>query len=70
MNTERAQILSIDDVIRESRLSRTAVFGAMRRGDLAARKYGRRTLITRADLEAFIQAMPLRSPQPDQRQAA
>ncbi len=60
MNTNRAEILTIDEVIRESRLSRTAVFGALRRGDLVARKYGRRTLIARNDFEAFIAAMPQR----------
>lgn len=60
MNTDRTEILTIADVIRESHLSRTLVFGAMRRGELVARKYRRRTLIARNDFEAFIAAMPQR----------
>lgn len=70
MDTARTDILTLDDVIRESRLSRSGIFAAIQRGDLVTRKYGRRTLITRADFEAFLNAMPVRGRHSDAKRVA
>lgn len=64
MDTARTDMLTIDDVVRESRLSRAGIYNAMQRGDLVARKYGRRTLFSRADFDAFLAAMPQRATRP------
>lgn len=50
--------LSIADVVRASGLCRTLVYGEIRAGRLAARKCGRRTIILRQDLNAFLQGLP------------
>jgi hypothetical protein len=34
------------------------IFGAIRKGDLAARKAGRRTVVLRAGFEAFLANLP------------
>jgi excisionase family DNA binding protein len=39
-------------------MSRTAIYEALKRGDLQARKAGRRTLISFADLEAYLASLP------------
>ena len=56
-NTEKLA-LSIADVVRASGLCRTLVYGEIRAGRLPARKCGRRTIILRQDLEAFLQRLP------------
>ena len=39
-------------------MSRTSIYEALKRGDLTARKAGRRTLISFADLEAYLASLP------------
>jgi hypothetical protein len=56
-NTEKLA-LSIAEVVRASGLCRTLVYGEIRAGRLPARKCGRRTIILRQDLEAFLQRLP------------
>jgi hypothetical protein len=46
------------DAVGCSGLTRTAIYDALRRGDLKARKSGRRTLICMADLQAYIASLP------------
>ena len=46
------------DVVQYSGMFRSALYEAMKRGDLIARKAGRRTLIAFADLEAYIKSLP------------
>lgn len=50
--------VTIPDAVKVSGLSRSALYEALRRGDLIARKAGRRTLITMSDLEAYIDGLP------------
>ncbi|MEP2236273.1 MAG: helix-turn-helix domain-containing protein [Alteripontixanthobacter sp.] len=50
--------VTIPDAVQATGISRSALYEAMRRGDLAARKSGRRTLIAVADLEAYLATLP------------
>lgn len=50
--------VTIPDAVRLSGCSRTALYDALKRGDLTARKAGRRTLISFADLEAYLASLP------------
>lgn len=50
--------LTVPEAVKASGLSRSALYEAMRRGDVAARKAGRRTLIPFEDLEAYIASLP------------
>lgn len=49
---------SIPDAVRVSGATRTSIYEAMRDGRLPFRKLGRRTLIMRCDLEAWVKACP------------
>lgn len=50
--------VTIPDAVHLSGCSRSALYEALRRGDLVARKAGRRTLISFADLEAYLASLP------------
>ncbi len=50
--------LTMPDAVRLSGCSRSALYLALKRGDLMARKAGRRTLISFADLEAYLASLP------------
>ena len=50
--------LSIPDAVRLSGCSRSALYVALKRGDLIARKAGRRTLISFADLQDYLASLP------------
>lgn len=50
--------VTIPDAVRLSGCSRSALYLALRRGELTARKAGRRTLINYADLQAFLASLP------------
>lgn len=50
--------LSPQDCASEAGLGLNAIYNAIRDGALTARKVGRRTVILRADLEAFLNALP------------
>ena len=49
--------VTVPEAVRLSGLSRTAIYSAFRNG-LTARKAGRRTLISFADLEAYLASLP------------
>lgn len=49
---------TIPDAVQYSGMSRSALYEALKRGDLTARKAGRRTLIAFADLEAYLASLP------------
>ena len=51
--------MTIPDAVKASGMSRTAIYEALRRGDLSARKAGRRTLISFADLKAYFANLPI-----------
>lgn len=50
--------VTVPDAVKLSDLSRTSIYEALKRGDLSARKAGRRTLISFADLEAYLARLP------------
>lgn len=50
--------VTIPDAVRLSGCSRSALYEALKRGDLTARKAGRRSLIMMADLEAYLASLP------------
>ncbi|ARO52734.1 hypothetical protein B2G69_00310 [Methylorubrum zatmanii] len=50
--------MSIREVARISGIGMTALYAAMARGDLKARKLGRRTIVLREDLRAFLDNLP------------
>lgn len=50
---------SIIDAAKVLNLSKTTVYKLLNEGKLVARRYGGRSLIARADLEVFLQSLPL-----------
>lgn len=50
--------VTISEAVRLSGISRTALYEALARGDISARKAGSRTLICFADLEAYLANLP------------
>lgn len=51
--------LTMSEAAQVSGLSRTALYEALNRGDLLARKAGRRTLIGYSDLQAYLASLPI-----------
>jgi excisionase family DNA binding protein len=51
---------SIPEVCKQVGLCRDTVYRAIGRGDLVARKLGKRTLILAADLDRFLNSLPLK----------
>lgn len=59
MEMERVpELLTIQDFVACFRVSRTATYRLLASGALKARKVGRRTMIARADAEAWLRALP------------
>lgn len=50
---------SVDECVELTKIGRTRIFAALGSGELVARKYGRRTIILRQDLEDFLQNRPV-----------
>ena len=50
--------VTILDAVKATGMSRTSIYEALKRGDLTARKAGRRTLISFCDLEAYLSRLP------------
>lgn len=50
--------VSIPDAVKATGISRSAIYLALKRGDLTARKAGRRTLILFDDLQAYLASLP------------
>ena len=50
--------VTIPDAVKASGMSRSSIYLALKRGDLSARKAGRRTLISFADLQAYLDSLP------------
>ena len=53
---------SVEGAAAAARLGRTKIFEAIKAGKLRARKEGRRTVILKEDLAAFLRALPEREP--------
>jgi excisionase family DNA binding protein len=49
---------SVAEAAVHANVCRDLIYAAIRAGDLRARKAGRRTLILRSDLEAYLQELP------------
>jgi excisionase family DNA binding protein len=54
--------ITIPDAVKASGISRTALYDALKRGDITARKAGRRTLISFADLQTYLASLPQYQP--------
>ena len=50
--------VTIPDAVKATGMSRTSIYQALKRGELVAKKAGRRTLISVADLEAYVASLP------------
>jgi excisionase family DNA binding protein len=50
--------LTIPEAVAASRVSRSELYLALQRGELAAKKRGRRTLILRDELQRFMASLP------------
>ena len=50
--------VTIPDAVKATGMSRTRLYDALKRGDLSARKAGKRTLINYADLQAYLASLP------------
>ena len=50
--------VTIPDAVKASGMSRTSIYEALKRGDLSARKAGRRTLINFKDLQVYLASLP------------
>jgi len=58
-NRERRKLaLSVAEAAVEAGVGRDQVYGAIRNGNLVARKWGRRTIIRCVDLDSFLAALP------------
>jgi excisionase family DNA binding protein len=51
--------ISISEVCTIAGIGRTKIYQAIASGELVARKYGKRTIILRQDLQAFLAALPV-----------
>jgi excisionase family DNA binding protein len=51
--------LSISEACRMAGIGRTKIYEAIADGTLTARKFGKRTIILRADLEDFLSRLPV-----------
>jgi excisionase family DNA binding protein len=49
---------TMPEAVQFSGLSRSFIYEAMKRGELSARKAGRRTLISFSELEAYLASLP------------
>ena len=49
---------TLPEAVQFSGLSRSSIYVALKKGDLCARKAGRRTLISFADLQAYLASLP------------
>jgi excisionase family DNA binding protein len=50
--------VTIPEAVKLSGMSRTALYEALKKQDITARKAGRRTLISFADLQAYLASLP------------
>ncbi|HEX9073251.1 MAG TPA: DNA-binding protein [Pseudolabrys sp.] len=52
--------LTVEAAVAASGIGRTLIFRAIQRGQLKARKYGRRTIILPCDLTDFLESLPVK----------
>ena len=56
---EKKFAYSVEDAAIVADLSRTALYAAIQRGELIARKNGRRTVVLADDLKLYLQQLPV-----------
>jgi excisionase family DNA binding protein len=61
-SNNRKLAFSVDEAARCADSCRDKIYGAINAGKLKARKDGRRTVILAADLEAYLNALPVIEP--------
>ena len=54
--------VSVEEAALISGLGRTSIYGAVKSGALKARKAGRRTIVLKSDLQAWLAALPTIEP--------
>ena len=57
-NSSSAFAHGIEDLVDQGQLGRTTIFGAIREGQLKAKKYGRRTIVLDEDWRQFLATLP------------
>ena len=57
--------LTVPDAAALSSLGQTSIYKAIKEGRLRIRKYGTRTIITRADLASFLEDLPHDTKRPE-----
>jgi excisionase family DNA binding protein len=57
--------LTVSEAAALSSLGQTSIYKAIREGRLRIRKYGTRTIITRADLASFLENLPDETERPE-----
>ena len=57
--------LTVPEAALLSSLGQTSLYKAIKEGRLRIRKYGTRTIITRADLSSFLEGLPDATKQPE-----
>ena len=58
MHSPRPIAVTIPEAVKLTGMSRTAIYEALRKQEISARKAGRRTLIAFVDLEAYLAGLP------------
>jgi excisionase family DNA binding protein len=53
--------LGVAEAAKAAGVGRTTLFEAIRKGEIAAKKVGRRTIITTDDLDAWLKSLPQRA---------
>jgi excisionase family DNA binding protein len=53
--------LGVAEAAKAAGVGRTTLFEAIRKGEVAAKKVGRRTIITADDLDAWLKSLPPRA---------
>lgn len=61
---EKRAALSVEEFAREAGIGMTKAYEEIGAGRVVARKIGRRTLILRDDMEAFLKALPIAERRP------
>jgi excisionase family DNA binding protein len=57
-NMQNPIAVTILEAVKVSGMSRTSIYEALKRGNLTAKKCGRRTLISFAELQAYLANLP------------